>query len=54
MWLILSRFKNNEGVLKMKKANTIITLIAIAGLSFAATLSNGMNLNKDMKLSMNT
>ena len=54
MSLILSRFKNNEGVLKMKKANTIIALVAIAGFSFAATLSNGMNLNKDMKLSMNT
>ena len=38
----------------MKKANTIIALVAIAGFSFAATLSNGMNLNKDMKLSMNT
>ena len=41
----------------MKKANTIIALVAIASFSFAATLSgltNGMNLNKDMKLSMNT
>ena len=38
----------------MKKANTIIALVAMAGFSFAAALSNGMNLNKDMKLSMNT
>ena len=38
----------------MKKANTIIALVAIASFSLAASLSNGMNLNKDMKLSMNT
>ena len=38
----------------MKKANTIIALVAVASFSLAASLSNGMNLNKDMKLSMNT
>jgi len=40
----------------MKKANTIIALVAIAGFSLAtsvSSLSNGMNLNKNMKLSMN-
>ena len=41
----------------MKKANTIIALVAIASFSLAATASsaaNSINLNKDMKLSMNT
>ena len=39
----------------MKKANTIITLLAFASFSIAATVSNGMNFNnQNMNLSLNT
>ena len=36
----------------MKKANTIITLLAMAGFSFSANLFNGVGLNQDMSLSI--
>jgi len=39
----------------MKKANTIIALLAFASFSIAATVSNGMNFNnQNMNLSLNT
>ena len=38
----------------MKKANTIMTLLAVAGLSLGATVSNGINFNQNMNLAINT
>ena len=38
----------------MKKANTIVTLLAMAGFSFSANLFNGIGLNQDMNLSIDT
>ena len=37
----------------MKKTNTMILILAIAGFSFSATFNSGVNLNKDMNLSIN-
>ena len=38
----------------MKKANTITSLLVIAGLSFAATFNNSIDFNQNMNLSINT
>ena len=38
----------------MKKAITIIAALAVTSFSLAATVSNGMNFNQDMNLSINT
>ena len=38
----------------MKKANTIISLLAVATLSFAAVSSNSIDFNQNMNLSINT
>ena len=38
----------------MKKANTIISLLAVATLSFAAVSTNSIDFNQNMNLSINT